>query len=60
MKGIDFITDEKGRKKAAIIDLKEYGREFEDFIDGMIANRRMKTQRPKRDLAALRRRIQST
>jgi len=58
MKGIDFITDDKGRKKAAIIDLKKYGNEFEGFIDGMIANRRLKTQRPKRDLSALQRRLQ--
>ncbi len=42
MHGIDFIVDDKGKKKAAIIDLKEYGSAFEDFIDGLIASERKK------------------
>ncbi len=35
MKGIDFIYDEKGKRKAALVDLKKWGVEFEDFCDGL-------------------------
>jgi hypothetical protein len=31
MSGIQFVTDEKGRKVAVQIDLKKYGAVLEDF-----------------------------
>ncbi|MEW5692716.1 MAG: hypothetical protein AB1765_05420 [Candidatus Hydrogenedentota bacterium] len=37
MKGIEFVVDEKGKKRAVIIDLKRYGDLWEDFYDGMIS-----------------------
>ena len=42
MTGIQFVTDEKGRKVAVQIDLKRYGAVLEDFWDGMISESRRK------------------
>jgi hypothetical protein len=35
--GIQFVTDEKGRKVAVQIDLKKHGAVLEDFWDGLIS-----------------------
>jgi hypothetical protein len=40
MSGIQFVTDEKGRKIAVQIDLKKYGTLLEDFWDGLISESR--------------------
>ena len=42
MTGIQFVTDDKGRKVAVQIDLKKYGAILEDFWDGLIAESRRK------------------
>jgi len=42
MGGIQFVTDEKGRKVAVQIDLKKYGSLLEDFWDGLISESRRK------------------
>ena len=42
MSGIQFVTDEKGRKVAVQIDLKKYGPVLEDFWDGLISESRRK------------------
>ncbi|MGH9432552.1 MAG: type II toxin-antitoxin system RelE/ParE family toxin [Terriglobia bacterium] len=42
MTGIQFVTDEKGRKVAVQIDLKKYGAMLEDFWDGLISESRRK------------------
>ena len=42
MKGIQFVTDEKGRKVAVQIDLKKYGAIWEDFWDGLVSESRRK------------------
>jgi hypothetical protein len=42
MNGIQFVTDEKGRKVAVQIDLKKYGAVLEDFWDGLISESRRK------------------
>lgn len=42
MTGIQFVTDEKGRKLAVQIDLKRYGRVWEDFWDGLVSESRRK------------------
>ncbi len=34
MTGIQFLTDEKGRKVAVQIDLRKHGALWEDFYDG--------------------------
>ena len=42
MSGIQFVTDEKGRKVAVQIDLKKYAKVLEDFWDGLISESRRK------------------
>ncbi len=42
MTGIQFVTDDKGRKVAVQIDLKKYGGILEDFWDGLISESRRK------------------
>ena len=40
MGGVQFVTDEKGRKTAVLIDLKRYGALWEDFWDGVVSESR--------------------
>jgi hypothetical protein len=42
MSGFNFVTDERGRKKAVIIDLKKHGRLWEDFYDKFLCESRKK------------------
>jgi hypothetical protein len=42
MTGIQFLTDEKGRKTAAVIDLKKHKALWEDIQDGLISESRRK------------------
>jgi hypothetical protein len=42
MTGIQYVTDEKGRKVAIQIDLKKCGAVLEDFWDGLISESRRK------------------
>ena len=56
MKGIQFVTDERGQKTAVLIDLKKYGELWEDFYDSLIAARR--ADEPRESLEEVRRRLQ--
>jgi hypothetical protein len=38
--GIQFVTDEKGRKVGVLIDLKKRGAFWEDFWDGLASESR--------------------
>jgi hypothetical protein len=40
--GIQFVTDDKGRKVAVLIDLKKHGARLQDFWDGLISESRRK------------------
>jgi hypothetical protein len=40
MNGIQFVTDEKGRKMAVQINLKKHGARLQDFWDGLISESR--------------------
>ena len=40
MRGIDFVVDDKGTKKAVLIDLTENGELWEDFYDAALAEER--------------------
>ena len=37
MEGIQFLTNERGKETAVLIDLKEYGELWEDFYDSLVA-----------------------
>ena len=45
MTGIQFITDEKGRKTAAIIDLKKHKALWEDIEDVLVSRSRRHEKR---------------
>ena len=42
MTGISYVTDDKGRKVAVLIDLKTHGAMWEDFRDGLVSESRRK------------------
>jgi len=42
MTGIQYVTDEKGRKVGVLIDLKKHRAIWEDFWDGMVSESRRK------------------
>lgn len=42
MGGIQFLTDEKGRKVGVLIDLKKHGAIWRDFWDGLVSESRRK------------------
>jgi hypothetical protein len=45
MTGIQFITDEKGRKTAAVIDLKKHSALWEDIADVLVSRSRRHEKR---------------
>lgn len=45
MDGIDYIVDEKGKKKAVIIDLETFGSSYEDIEDILAAYSRINEPR---------------
>jgi len=42
MTGIQFVTDDKGRRTAVLIDLKKHRELWEDFWDGLVSESRRK------------------
>lgn len=42
MTGIQFVTDDKGRRVAVQIDLKKHGAIRKDFWDGLVSESRRK------------------
>ena len=40
MKGVQFVVDEKGETTSLLIDVREVSEEWQDFIDGIIAESR--------------------
>ena len=40
MQGINYVTNEDGKRVAVLIDLKKHGEIWEDFYDGLTAKRR--------------------
>ncbi|MGR3311341.1 MAG: hypothetical protein ACUZ77_11280 [Candidatus Brocadiales bacterium] len=40
MRGIQFVVDDTGKKKAVLIDLSEWGELWEDFYDVLVSRSR--------------------
>jgi len=40
VKGVEFLVDDRGQKKAVLIDLKKHKEIWEDFYDTMIVKER--------------------
>ena len=55
MKGIDFVTNERGNKTAVLIDLKRHGQLWEDFYDSVVAKNR--DREPRESLDAVKDRL---
>jgi hypothetical protein len=54
-KGIDFVVNEDGEKKAVIINLKQHRALWEDFYDTLLAQQRQ--NEPRETLDEVRKRI---
>jgi len=55
MEGIQFVTNDKGRKVAVMIDLKKYGEVWEDFYDSLAA--RVRANEPRESLETVKKRL---
>ena len=55
MSGIDFLVDERGNKKAAVIDLRRHRFIWEDFSDALIVQ--MRAGEPRESLEEVKRRL---
>lgn len=42
MTGVQFVTDDKGRRVAVLIDLRKHGARFQEFWDGLVSESRRK------------------
>ncbi|HET6455764.1 MAG TPA: hypothetical protein VFI02_15275 [Armatimonadota bacterium] len=45
MRGVDYVVDETGKKKAVVIDLCQWGEVWEDFYDIMVSEARKREDR---------------
>lgn len=55
MEGIQFVTNDKGRKVAVLIDLKKYSEVWEDFYDSLTA--RLRANELRESLEAVKKRL---
>ncbi|MCI0483080.1 MAG: hypothetical protein L0Y78_00685 [candidate division NC10 bacterium] len=55
MEGIQFLTNDKGRKVAVLIDLRKYGELWEDLYDSLTARRR--AREPRESLESVKKRL---
>jgi len=55
MRGIQFVVDENGEKKAVLIDLKRHAALWEDFYDRALA--RSREGEPRETLESVRKRL---
>ncbi len=55
MEGIQFVTNDKGKKIAVMIDLQKYGELWEDFYDSLTA--RLRADEPRETLASVKKRL---
>lgn len=55
MKGINFVVDEAGERKAVVIDLGKHGELWEDFYDALTVRKR--ESEPRETLAEVRKKL---
>jgi len=55
MQGINYVTNDEGRRVAVQIDLEKYGELWEDFFDTVTAKRRQ--DEPRESLASVKKRL---
>ena len=57
MKGIEFVTNDRGEKTAVLIDLRKHGKLWEDIYDKLVAAER--ADEPCESLASVKKRLQN-
>lgn len=55
MKGIQFVSNDRGQKVAVLIDLQKYGKLWEDFYDSLVA--RLREKEPRESLDSVKKRL---
>lgn len=55
MKGVQFLVDDDGERKAVVIDLSLHGELWEDFFDAALARERR--DEPRESLEDVRRKV---
>jgi hypothetical protein len=55
MKGVEFVVDEAGNKKAVIINLKKHRELWEDFYDTLLVKQRK--SEPRETLEEVKRKV---
>ncbi len=55
MSGIEYLINERGEKKAVVIDLKKHAQLWEDFYDTLVVQARK--GEPRESLESVRRRL---
>ena len=55
MSGITYLIDEKGKKTAAVVDLRRHGKLWEDFYDALVVQAR--AAEPRESLEAVKKRL---
>jgi hypothetical protein len=55
MKGIDYVVDEKGEKKAVVLDLKIHRDIWEDFCD--VLNAKERENEPRESLVSVKKKV---
>lgn len=55
MKGVEFVVDEQGRKKAVLINLKRHRQLWDDFYDTLLAKER--EPEPRESLQEVKKRV---
>lgn len=58
MKGIEFVVDEAGERKAVLIDLSEHAELWEDFYDTLLARER--EHEPRETLAEVKKKLDTS
>jgi hypothetical protein len=58
MTGIKYMTDNKGRKRSVIIDLKKHGKIWEDFYDTLVIKQRV--NEPRETIAEVKTRLKKS
>jgi hypothetical protein len=55
VKGVEFVVDEDGQKKAVLIDLKKHGAIWEDFYDTLKVKER--ESEPRESLSEVKKKV---
>jgi hypothetical protein len=55
VKGVEFVVDEDGQKKAVLIDLKKHGAIWEDFYDTLRVKER--ESEPRESLSEVKKKV---